>query len=379
MASNSEQISHLAAPAASSLSEPPRKLATLPAELRLHIYSSLMPPGSTVIVPCMPPQPPEEDEPSQTGNRRHSLWRRRPRQYSMPSSSRKPSRCGPAYCLIRALAHLVQPDGIHSVLPSHNRGCACCCNNEGCLRRADEDESWVEGPVLTLRAVLALMGTCRLFYAEVAEMFYGRVIFRVLWSEFPFRESPALLRLLRDVRRLRLVWDGWGGWPRWGDPWKVDVDLRGEHIANVEAPRVREFAVECPRGPELLSVARYLLGHLLPICGMPDVSVLQFIPRPAPAWLWCPKSGEELLLQLNALGVYTTRSVAIDVVAPADVEPPPQDQPQPGVQVNPGTAGAVSATSGTGHRMAAAIKIPVSALCSRFSPLTRRPPEADES
>jgi hypothetical protein len=109
------------------------------------------------------------------------------------------ARAKPVACRAVTPAHLVQPDGIVRLEGTVPRGeCTRC--GIGQWRRDDG--------IRTLRGVIGLMWTCRTVYTELAGMFYGRPVFRIVDPRDVLK--PAAQRLLRVVRKLCLVWhDGW--------------------------------------------------------------------------------------------------------------------------------------------------------------------------
>ena len=131
---------------------------------------------------------------------------------------------------------MLTADGIRPAAWRHIAECAYCIRK--CSWWACTDGARAEREVEALGTVLALLGTCRAVYGEVARVFYDRVVFRVRAGDAAANADPAVVRLLGRVGRVRVVCEEVG--------WRKGPEPAQGCLARVRFGRVRELALELP-------------------------------------------------------------------------------------------------------------------------------------
>ena len=203
---------------------------------------------------------------------------------------------------------MLTAEGIRPEAWKHIVECAYCIRK--CPWWACVDGERVNREVEALRVVLALLGTCRVVYGEVARVFYDRVVFRVLAGDPETNRDPRVVRLLGRVGRVRVVCDEivWG-----------KAEPRARCVEGVKFSRAWELALELPEDVDW-GQRRYkflcdcLLGRQLP-----ELSAVRLVA----AWAaeTGPRNGDSKVYELKHLmeGMlvqFARPDVTVDVVEP---------------------------------------------------------------
>jgi hypothetical protein len=206
---------------------------------------------------------------------------------------------------------MLTPDGIRPEAWAHVLECVYCvgkCQEWACL-----DEKRRRGEVKTLGAVLALLGTCRVVYGEVAEVFYDTVAVRVaLGPGMQMHGSPAVLGLLERVRSVRVVCDVRERWER---------VLRRVFVRSATFSRARELVLEFPEEFTLQSLPLwYCLLRCWVVRGrLPELKTMRLVAAGMDG-TW-PRGFDSELHQLRSyvekmLLDFARPHITVDVVAP---------------------------------------------------------------
>ena len=164
--------------------------------------------------------------------------------------------------------------------------------------------------VEALKTVLALLGTCRAVYGEVAALFYDTVVFRVLAGDPETNRDPRVVRLLGRVRRVRVVCDETKVWR---------LEPRAKCLAGVRFSRARELALELPDKADRSHLPYKFLCDCLLERQLPKLSAVRVVA----AWAdgtW-PRDGDSKAYELKHLAEgmlvqFTRPDVTVDVVEP---------------------------------------------------------------
>ncbi|KAK4118937.1 hypothetical protein N657DRAFT_323113 [Parathielavia appendiculata] len=298
------------------IGNPRRHFLTLPAEIRLHIYHWLIPPDGTVIVlpsydghdPCRDCRAASHKQRPSTTTRRRLFRPWRQRGWTTNTNTTTTISDGatgiidpPMKC--RA-AELLPEDQLAPVARYHVRGCGFCCSNGECRAQADAEKARREGGIEALATVMGLMGTCRVLYAEVSDVFYARVMFRVRWMDLIYGWKTGVTALLRSVRRL-LVYESW----------ILEKDVPA--LLRLEMPRLRQLVVDFPRCPGMVGDLCHLLVQWVAKNPMPELRVLRFLYRyQYQDWFGCAHSLGKLKQELDSiLDAFVSEPVDVGVLA----------------------------------------------------------------
>ncbi|KAK4098530.1 hypothetical protein N658DRAFT_526252 [Parathielavia hyrcaniae] len=325
-----------APPPTPNTDEPLRSFTALPVEIRLLIYRWLIPPDGTVVLlpaydgylicrDCRQGHKPNSDWKIQSHNPRHwRPWHRGlrispslanilfpdqeediplppPRSRSRSTKPPQNAQDNPPIKKKKPRAELLPESDLAPVARYHSRGCGFCCGARKCREQAEAERARREGGVEALGAVLGLMATCRVVRAEVSEVFFARVTFRMRWADLVRVVVPRaqhvpvpqdvdgdvdvdvdvdvqqqqqergvkvvkVAGLLRSVRKLLLY-----------EAWIPERDV--QRVLEVRMPRLRELVVDFPQMPGLVGDLCYLMVKWLGRDPMPELRVLRLLYR----------------------------------------------------------------------------------------------------